>query len=149
MFIKHMLVNMPYSTLFLFFICLPFLLYACREDFSHMEVQDHVWWVMLLPSIPFIIYNLAYGTDYPLWLLLSCVSGLIMGSSLFYLGAIGGADAKMIFVLSFILASPGVVFGMVLLALICMVCLKSMLLKDRYLPFVPMLTVALFIMVFV
>lgn len=141
---------MMYSNLFFLALVTPALLYACREDIDKMEVPDQVWAVMLLPTIPFVIYNVATVSGHFYWLSISVIVGVGISCALWLCNVFGGADAKMVMLLSVIMASPIAIFGMVLGGLILAVCMMKYAEKkgyDRHLPFVPMLCVGLVVVI--
>ncbi len=82
--------------------CTPFLLYACYSDIKKRSVTNNVWLIMLAGSIFFIAYeNLKYETSlYPLFISAGFI--FILAYIPYQIGAIGGADAKSLIVLSII-----------------------------------------------
>lgn len=83
--------------------CTPFLLYACYSDIKKRSVTNNVWLIMLAGSIFFIAYeNLKYEkySLYPLFISAGFI--FILAYIPYQIGAIGGADAKSLIVLSMI-----------------------------------------------
>jgi preflagellin peptidase FlaK len=86
-------------------LCLAFLSYASYRDIKERRVGNRVWLIMLAAFSPFIIYELATSSSPVTYLIQMAVSfGLIFVFSyvLFYLGAFGGADAKLLMVMSIV-----------------------------------------------
>jgi preflagellin peptidase FlaK len=84
-------------------LCTPFLLYACYSDIKKRSVTNNVWLIMLAGSIFFIAYgSLKYGIYYLIPLFISAGFIFILAYIPYQIGAIGGADAKSLIVLSII-----------------------------------------------
>ena len=87
--------------------CLPFLMYSCYSDIRTRRVTNRLWVVMLTGGIFFILYDFSFYGIYYLFSLFFSV-GLIFViimlcerlSELFHIRGIGGADAKLLLVLS-------------------------------------------------
>lgn len=89
--------------------CTPFLLYSCYSDIKTRRVSDYVWLAMLAGGAFFILYDLSkLGSPYLLRLFIS--AGLMFVflylyshiSALFRIREMGGADQKLLLVLSII-----------------------------------------------
>ncbi|MGP8337017.1 MAG: A24 family peptidase C-terminal domain-containing protein [Methanosarcinaceae archaeon] len=92
-------------------ICIPFLLYSCYSDIKTRRVSNNVWPVMLAAGLPFIIYNiLIYGFPYFIRMMLSFAFIFVFVYVLFQLNAFGGADAKLIMVISIIIPTFPVIY---------------------------------------
>lgn len=137
---------MVFSNISLLLLCAPFLLYACIADIRTQRVSDAVWYTMLATALPFIIYNLL--TDNCL-LEKQIISFLVIGSitiMFFEVGLFGGADTKMMIVLSFIFPIIDLLFVIVaslLLSIPIAVIVKIFKLK-KHVPFIPVLVYSLF-----
>lgn len=85
-------------------VCLPFLVYSCYSDIKTRRVSNKVWPVMLAAASPFIVYEMiTFGLPYILRTLISFVVIFIFVYILFTIHAFGGADAKVLMVISIIL----------------------------------------------
>ncbi len=85
-------------------VCIPFLLYSCYSDIKTRRVSNSLWPVMLVAGLPFIIYDmLNYGYPYIIRMVLSFGFIFLFVYILFQLNAFGGADAKVIMVISIII----------------------------------------------
>ncbi|HJH32385.1 MAG TPA: peptidase A24 [Methanosarcinaceae archaeon] len=85
-------------------VCIPFLLYSCYSDIKTRRVSNNVWPVMFAAGLPFIIYDLLnYGFPYFIRMVLSFAFIFAFVYVLFQLNAFGGADAKVIMVISIII----------------------------------------------
>ncbi|MCD4807707.1 MAG: prepilin peptidase [Methanococcoides sp.] len=85
-------------------VCMPFLLYSCYSDIKTRRVTNKLWPIMLGVAAPLIIYDIArYGIPYVKWTLISFIFIFAFVYILFYFGAFGGADAKILMVISLIL----------------------------------------------
>lgn len=89
--------------------CTPFLLYSCYSDIKTRRVSDYVWYIMLAGGAFFIMYDTSnYGVLYLSRLLISAVLMYIFIeiysriSIFFNIRMMGGADAKLLLVLSII-----------------------------------------------
>jgi len=83
--------------------CTPFLIYSCYSDIKTRRVTNRLWLIMFAGSIFFIIYDIhSEGFAYIPRLFISAGLIFIFVYILFYLGTFGGADAKLIIVLSII-----------------------------------------------
>lgn len=86
--------------------CLPFLLQACKSDLKTRTVPNKILISMLLFSLPFICYTiLQNNSSYLILAALSIVFTYIILWILFQIGVFGGADAKVLIVLSIIFSS--------------------------------------------
>ena len=84
-------------------VCIPFLLYSCYSDIKTRRVSNTVWPVMLAAGLPFIVYDLLNrGFPYLVHTILSFVFIFAFVYVLFQLNAFGGADAKIMMVISII-----------------------------------------------
>ncbi|MCL7410902.1 MAG: A24 family peptidase C-terminal domain-containing protein [Methanosarcinaceae archaeon] len=84
-------------------VCMPFLLYSCYSDIKTRRVSNTVWPVMLAAGLPFIIYDLlTCGFPYFVHMVLSFAFIFGFVYILFQLNAFGGADAKIMMVISII-----------------------------------------------
>jgi preflagellin peptidase FlaK len=85
-------------------VCLPFLLYSCYSDIKTRRVSNKVWPVMLAAGSVFIIHDLfTYGTSHLVRMFFSFIFIFIFVYLLFQLNAFGGADAKVLMVISIII----------------------------------------------
>lgn len=90
-------------------VCSAFLIYACYLDIKTRRVSNRVWLVMIVAGTPFVAYELIIGGSQQLiMLIISVILVYTAMASIFYLsryigGAFGGADAKVIIVLSYII----------------------------------------------
>ncbi|WP_406655602.1 A24 family peptidase C-terminal domain-containing protein [Methanolobus sp. ZRKC2] len=83
--------------------CMPFLLYACYSDIKTRRVVNEVWVVMFGVGYVFILYDLMrLGLPYLVRNVLTFIFIFIFVYILFQLGAFGGADAKVLMVISLI-----------------------------------------------
>ncbi len=89
--------------------CTPFLIYSCYSDIKTRRVSDSVWYIMILGGIIFLSYHLSVsGLFYLLYVFISF--GLMYLfieiyeriSALFHIRMMGGADAKLLLILSII-----------------------------------------------
>ncbi|MCZ7400533.1 MAG: prepilin peptidase [Candidatus Methanoperedens sp.] len=87
--------------------CAPFLLYSCYSDIKTRRVSDKVWYIMLGGGAFFILYEFAdYGLFYLFRLFISAVLMYLFLeiysrlSTFFNIRMMGGADAKLLLVLS-------------------------------------------------
>jgi preflagellin peptidase FlaK len=84
-------------------LCLPFLLYSCYSDIKSRRVSNNLWLIMLAVFLPLILYELIhYGLTYLMWMGISFAVIFVFTYVLFYFGALGGADAKALMLLSLI-----------------------------------------------
>ena len=84
--------------------CMPFLLYACYSDIKTRRVVNEVWVVMFGVGYTFILYDLMrLGLPYLVRNVLTFIFIFIFVYVLFQLGAFGGADAKVLMVISLII----------------------------------------------
>lgn len=85
-------------------VCLPFLAYSCYSDIRTRRVSNKVWPIMLGAASPLILYEMiTLGLPYIIMTLISFVVIFIFVYILFILHAFGGADAKVLMVISIIL----------------------------------------------
>lgn len=85
-------------------VCLPFLAYSCYSDIKTRRVSNRVWPIMLGVASPFLIYEMiTFGLPYILRTMISFVVIFTFVYVLFMLHAFGGADAKVLMVISIIL----------------------------------------------
>jgi len=85
-------------------VCMPFLLYSCYSDIKTRRVANEVWPIMLAVGLPFLIYDLlTRGFPYLLHMVLSFAFIFAFVYILFQLNAFGGADAKIMMVISIII----------------------------------------------
>ncbi|MCZ7393487.1 MAG: prepilin peptidase [Candidatus Methanoperedens sp.] len=89
--------------------CIPFLIYSCYSDIKTRRVSDYVWYIMLAGGAFFILDAISnYGVLYLSRLLISAVLMYIFLeiysriSNFFNIRMMGGADAKLLLVLSII-----------------------------------------------
>lgn len=83
--------------------CMPFLLYACYSDIKKRSVTNNLWLMMLAGSIFFIVYEISkYSVSHLYPLFISAGFIFILAYIPYQIGAIGGADAKSLIVLSMI-----------------------------------------------
>ncbi|MDG6243405.1 MAG: A24 family peptidase C-terminal domain-containing protein [Methanolobus sp.] len=99
--------------------CMPFLLYACYADIKTRRVANEVWFMMFGVGYIFIMYDLiSYGFPYLLRNILSFLFIFAFVYILFQFGAFGGADAKVLMVISLIIPTyPVILVGQTLLPL--------------------------------
>lgn len=84
--------------------CLPFLLYACRSDLASRRVSNRVWKLMLSALFLFVLYEAWNGgVTYIQQLSFSFIFTFVLTYLLFRLNVFGGADAKALIVLSFLI----------------------------------------------
>lgn len=84
--------------------CMPFLLYACYADIKTRRVANEVWVVMFGVGFIFIMHDLVtYGVPYLIRNVLTFLFIFAFVYVLFQLGAFGGADAKVLMVISLII----------------------------------------------
>jgi len=96
--------------------CIPFLIYSCYSDIKTRRVSNNVWLVMLTGGAFFVLYNIWYnGLSYLQPLFISAGFIFVFVYLLFQFGTFGGADAKLLIVLSIIIPSYPVIhaFGYV------------------------------------
>ncbi|AGB48560.1 prepilin signal peptidase PulO-like peptidase [Methanomethylovorans hollandica DSM 15978] len=85
-------------------VCLPFLAYSCYSDIKTRRVSNKVWPIMLGAASPFILHEMiTSGLPYIFRTVISFVVIFIFVYILFILHAFGGADAKVLMVISIIL----------------------------------------------
>ena len=85
-------------------VCMPFLLYSCYSDIKTRRVSNRVWPLMLAAGSVFVLYDLfTYGPSYFFRMVLSFVLIFLFVYLLFYLNAFGGADAKVMMVISILI----------------------------------------------
>ena len=137
---------MSLSNIILLSVCTPFLLYACASDIRTQRVSDDVWTVMLAGLLPFIIYNQLSNTEL---LEAQVCSFLIIGSitiMFFEVGIFGGADTKMMIVLSLIFPAIDLllVLWISLLLSLPIALIIKILKKDKHVPFIPVLVYSLY-----
>ena len=86
-----------------------FLIYACQLDVKTRRVPNRVWLIMIGAGTPFVLYDLAIeGMAHLIQLTISVVLIYSVMTFIFYMGqytggTFGGADAKAIIVLSYIM----------------------------------------------
>ena len=97
--------------------CMPFLLYACYSDIKTRRVVNEVWFVMFGVGYIFIVHDLVmYGFPYLIRNILSFMFIFAFVYILFQFGAFGGADAKVLMVISLIIpVYPVITLGQTLL----------------------------------
>ena len=84
--------------------CMPFLLYACYADIKTRRVANEVWVMMFGVGFIFIMYDImTYGMPYLIRNVLTFLFIFAFVYVLFQLGAFGGADAKVLMVISLII----------------------------------------------
>jgi len=84
--------------------CMPFLLYSCYSDIKTRRVSNRVWPLMLAAGSVFVIHDLlTYGVPHLIRMVLSFVFIFVFVYILFLLNAFGGADAKVLMVISIII----------------------------------------------
>jgi preflagellin peptidase FlaK len=84
--------------------CMPFLLYACYADIKTRKVVNETWVVMFGVGFIFIVADfMELGLPYLVRNLLSFAFIFLFVYLLFQLGAFGGADAKVLMVISLII----------------------------------------------
>ncbi|MDY0387540.1 MAG: A24 family peptidase C-terminal domain-containing protein [Methanolobus sp.] len=93
--------------------CMPFLLYACYADIKTRRVANEVWVMMFGVGFIFIMYDLmTYGLPYLIRNILSFIFIFAFVYMLFQFGAFGGADAKVLMVISLIIPTfPVITIG--------------------------------------
>lgn len=93
--------------------CMPFLLYACYADIKTRRVSNEVWFMMFGVGFIFIMYDLmTYGLPYLIRNILSFLFIFAFVYILFQFGAFGGADAKVLMVISLIIPTfPAIMIG--------------------------------------
>ncbi|WP_440952475.1 A24 family peptidase C-terminal domain-containing protein [Methanococcoides sp. FTZ1] len=85
-------------------VCMPFLAYACYSDIKSRRVTNRLWPKMLGAGAIFILYDAyRFGIPYLKWTVISFILIFTFVYILFYLNAFGGADAKVLMVISLIL----------------------------------------------
>lgn len=85
-------------------VCLPFLAYSCYSDIKTRRVSNKVWPIMLGAASPLILYEMiTFGLPYIFRTVISFVVIFFFVYILFMLHAFGGADAKVLMVISIIL----------------------------------------------
>ncbi|MCD4704415.1 MAG: prepilin peptidase [Methanosarcinaceae archaeon] len=85
-------------------VCLPFLLYSCYSDIKTRRVSNETWVMMFAAGFIFIIYDIM--NNGALQIVRIAVSFLLIFGFvyiLFYFNAFGGADAKVLMVISLII----------------------------------------------
>jgi preflagellin peptidase FlaK len=83
--------------------CIPFLIYSCYSDIKTRRVINDLWLIMLAGSVFFILFDISvYGFSYLARLFFSAGIIFLFVYILFQLGTFGGADAKLLIVLSII-----------------------------------------------
>lgn len=97
--------------------CMPFLLYSCYSDIKTRRVVNEVWFMMFGVGFIFIMYDLmTLGIPYLIRNVLTFIFIFIFVYVLFQLGAFGGADAKVLMVISLIIPTfPVIEVGSTLL----------------------------------
>ncbi len=100
-------------------VCLPFLAYSCYSDIKTRRVSNKVWPIMLGAASPFILYEMiTLGLPYIMRTFISFTVIFIFVYILFMLHAFGGADAKVLMVISIIVpVFPGLSLNAVQLPL--------------------------------
>lgn len=84
--------------------CMPFLLYACYSDIKTRRVANEVWFMMFGVGFIFIMYDfMTYGFPYLIRNILTFFFIFAFVYLLFQFGAFGGADAKVLMVISLII----------------------------------------------
>jgi len=94
--------------------CMPFLLYACYADIKTRRVANETWVVMFGVGFIFIVADfMELGLPYLIRNILSFAFIFAFVYVLFQFGAFGGADAKVLMVISLIIPTfPAIVlFG--------------------------------------
>ncbi|MDI3485534.1 MAG: archaeal preflagellin peptidase FlaK [Methanolobus sp.] len=93
--------------------CMPFLLYSCYSDIKTRRVSNNVWFMMFGVGFIFIMYDLmTYGLPYLVRNILSFLFIFAFVYILFQVGAFGGADAKILMVISLIIPTfPAIELG--------------------------------------
>ncbi|NYT19272.1 MAG: peptidase A24 [Methanosarcinales archaeon] len=85
-------------------VCAPFLIYACYSDIKTRRVTNGLWPKMLGAGAIFMAYDaFRYGIPYIKWTAISFILIFTFVYILFYMNAFGGADAKVLMVISIIL----------------------------------------------
>jgi preflagellin peptidase FlaK len=85
-------------------VCLTFLLYSCYSDIKTRLVSNKLWSFMLAAGSVFIIHDLlTYGTSHLIRMFLSFIFIFVFVYFLFQLNTFGGADAKVLMVISIII----------------------------------------------
>lgn len=85
--------------------CLPFLLYASYADLKSRRVSNRVWKFMIASLSIFVLYEAGYGgSPYIIQLSFSFLFIFALTYLFFLLGGFGGADAKALIVLSFLIS---------------------------------------------
>ncbi|MGM0771757.1 MAG: A24 family peptidase C-terminal domain-containing protein [Halobacteriota archaeon] len=85
-------------------VCAPFLIYACYSDIKSRRVTNRLWPKMLGAGAIFMLYDAyRFGIPYIKWTAISFILIFTFVYILFYLNAFGGADAKVLMVISLIL----------------------------------------------
>lgn len=85
-------------------VCLPFLAYSCYSDIKARRVSNKVWPIMLGAASPLILYEMiTLGLPYVFRTVISFIVIFVFVYILFMLHAFGGADAKVLMVISIIL----------------------------------------------
>ena len=95
-------------------VCVLFLLYSCRSDLRTRTVPNELWGVVFVAALPLVIADvLVRGSEYLLHTIIAVMGIYMVVYVLFRLKVFGGADAKAIIALSFIIpAFPGImIFG--------------------------------------
>ncbi|MFH1774494.1 MAG: prepilin peptidase [Methanobacteriota archaeon] len=73
------------------FLTFPILAYASFLDWKHREIDDKSWLLLAALGILFLLYNFEIKN-----FLISVVATAIFSLALYYLGLIGGGDAKIL-----------------------------------------------------
>ena len=99
--------------------CMPFLLYSCYADIKTRRVSNKVWVMMFGVGYIFIMYDLmTYCFPYLIRNILTFLFIFAFVYALFQLGAFGGADAKVLMVISLIIPTfPRITLGTAMLPL--------------------------------
>ncbi len=86
--------------------CLPFLLLACQMDLKTRRISNKIWITMILFGSPFILYDLLTNNlSYLILATIAVVVSYIIVWILFQFNVFGGADAKILIVLSILFSS--------------------------------------------
>ncbi|MBC7085268.1 MAG: archaeal preflagellin peptidase FlaK [Methanolobus sp.] len=84
-------------------ICLPFLAYSCYSDIKTRRVSNKVWPIMLGAASPLVLYEMiTLGLPYIFRTIISFIVIFVFVYILFIMHAFGGADAKVLMVISVI-----------------------------------------------
>ncbi len=125
--------------------CIPFLAYSCYSDIKTRRVANRVWAIMLAGALPFILYELiTKGSEHLKMILISSVLIFSLVYLFFQFGAFGGADAKLLIVLSIIFPEYFAIslfgqqyplFGFPILGLFTYTVLGNAVLMTAFIPF--------------